>query len=155
MIAHHARKARVVALSTVMLSFALVVAAVPWWASEAGLDVWNLSAVRQQLSDVDQQRIGIDSKFRESQREKEACGHIATQLVNGTITLEQAVAELSPILANREGFYAGWKHLYKVPTFKHGVARYAITRAQSLLEGDAARFAEVTERLERQYAAIG
>ena len=63
------------------------------------------------------------------------------------------MGELAPVLEGRPGFGHTWRTLYGTPTFRHGVARYAIKKAERLARGRGDSAAALS-RLEAEYAAL-
>jgi hypothetical protein len=139
------------------LAAALVLAhaVAPAWARSVGLDVWNLSAVRADAEAADEEAEAVQAKQDRVFLEIQMGEHVAARLADGTLTLAAAVERLEPVLRARTGFACVCTHQYKVPTLRHGVARYAINRAERLLaDPDPARWAKVSTRLEAEYAAL-
>jgi hypothetical protein len=57
-------------------------------------------------------------------------------------------------LRDRAGFEATWTRNYHAPTFRLGVARFAILKVRYLLASDPERMSAVSARLEAEYAAL-
>ena len=80
--------------------------------------------------------------------------NIAHHLAGGDLTLAGAVDALEPVLRYRRGFETLWQHEYRAPTFRHGVARYAIMKVRYRPGGDRDGSAAILLRLEAEYAAL-
>ncbi|MBA4062249.1 MAG: hypothetical protein C0501_00820 [Isosphaera sp.] len=138
------------------LAAALVLAhsVAPVWAADLGLDLWNLPAVRADAAAADEEAAAVQARQDRVFLEIQMGEHLAERLAAGTLTLAAAVDRLEPSLRRRTGFGCVCAHQYQAPTFRHGVARYAINRAERALADDPARWAEVGPRLEAEYAAL-
>ncbi len=154
MIARRMRRIPLVAVSSLALCIGGAVVIAPGWLERMGLDCWHFGDVRRSLRDAGQRTALLEAKSINLHRETEACNHIVMQLAREEITLEQAITELTPLLREREGFYSNWTIIYREPTFRHGVARYALIRVQTVLENEPERLAALVEPLEAQYYAI-
>ena len=141
-------------LSALAVALGLAHAVAPKWSEQVGLDVWNYSAAQNRVRDAESQsdsiRVGRDKLLREI----EMADHLASQMIDGKLTLAAAVDELEPTLRNRPGFDVVRECHYKTPTFRHAVARYALTHIGIVLQSDPDRLAAVTPRLEAEYSAL-
>jgi hypothetical protein len=141
----------------VILVAGFVRVAEPGWTERAGLDVWNLPALREELRSNDERWADLDQQTHRLRREIDLSLAVASQLIDGTATLEAAVGELEPVLATRPGFELVWRNPGSpcyAPTFRKAVGRYAIGKASDLLDGDASRWPQVSARLAAEYAAL-
>ena len=139
-------------LSGLALALGFSHAVAPEWAKRVGLDVWNLPAECETLRESDAKLLLLQQRHEQLRREIEFADHITVRLADGTQTLADAVAELEPILQHRPGFPAA--DYGNAPTFRHQVALYMMDRVRRLLAKDPTRLAEVTPRLEADYAAL-
>ncbi|MFO0822458.1 MAG: hypothetical protein U0792_04955 [Gemmataceae bacterium] len=141
------------ALLGLLLAFATAEVFIPQWPHRLGLDVWNWHKVRAEARQHEQEAAAVEAHRVQLRREVEIANHIAAKLIARQITLLEAIDELSPILQHRIGFEHAWPH-DPPPTFRHAVARYAITRVEAELANDPARPAEIVGRLKADYAAL-
>ena len=142
------------ALSGLGLTLGLAHAIAPQWAARTGLDVWNIVALHESAKTASEEYKVLLAKEERIRREIEAGEHIAARLVDGSLALADAIKELEPTLRDRPGFDFVCESTYQAPTFRHGVARYAIGRVTRLLKMNPAQRAVVCARLETEYAAI-
>jgi hypothetical protein len=143
------------ALSGLALTLGLAHAAAPRWAARAGLDVWNLPELNARLREIDEETARTRSDGERLLRQIDAAGHLTARLAEGSLTLAEAADELEPLLRDRPGFETVCAVQDGAPTFRHGVARYAIRKALAHLAGDPTRRAATAGRLEAEYAALG
>jgi hypothetical protein len=141
------------ALLGLLLAIATAEILIPQWPRRLGLDIWNWGEVRAEVRQHEQEAAAVEAHRVQLRREVEIANHIAAKLIAGQITLVEAIDELSPILRHRIGFEHAWPN-DPPPTFRHSVARYAITRVEAELTNDPARQAEVVGRLKAEYAAL-
>jgi hypothetical protein len=142
------------ALTGLALTLGLAHAAAPRWVQRLGLDVWNVGAARESLREAEERDAELRARKDRTFQSIECGGHTGGRLAEGSITLAEAADLLAPLLAERPGFATAWRVHYGAPTFRHGVARYAILRARDALADDPARWAAVAPLLEAQYAAM-
>ncbi len=141
-------------LSVLVSGLAAMHTLAPEWTQRVGIDVWNLPAVLEGQRAADDRAATIDAAQERATRRIEICGHITTRLLDAKMSLAEAVAEMAPLLQDVPGFQSTCKLHYQAPTYRHGVARYAIQRATQMLRHDPTRLAVVLERLEAEYAAL-
>ncbi|MBA4190419.1 MAG: hypothetical protein C0467_20725 [Planctomycetaceae bacterium] len=153
MVAHRHGAVSVAALSGLVLALLGAELFAPPWTEKYGVDVWNLQAAREEARVNEEQAVVVEAQRVRILREIEVSGHTATRLIDEKITLLEAMAELEPILRNRTGFECAWP-FDPPPTFRHAVARYAITRVEAELRNDPERQALVCARLRAEYAAL-
>jgi hypothetical protein len=153
--ARRAGAASAVAVAGLALVLPLTSAVAPAWSRSVGLDVWNYPDARDQLRAAEEQRAETLASQEELFRQIELGDCVARRLADESLTLREAVAELEEPFGRREGFDVVWRDGYGAPTFRHGVARYAIGRVEVLLAGDPPRRAAARARLEAEYAALG
>lgn len=152
-----ARRAGTASAATLSgLGAALVLAhtLAPAWAERVGLDLWNLPAARAEARSADEEAAAVRDRQERVFLEIEMGEHVAARLVSGTLSLRGAVGELEPVLRTRAGFQSVCTYQYEVPTFRHGVARYAINRVERLLADDPVGWAAAACRLEAEYAGL-
>lgn len=126
----------------------------PRWVQSVGLDVWNLPTLREDLRESREHTDVVDQRRRQIQHEIELADHVTARLIDGTLTLAQATDQLEPVMRHRDGFDTAWRLTYRTPTFRHGVARYAIRRVEDRLRNEPERSAAVCAPLEAQYAGL-
>jgi hypothetical protein len=151
---HRAGAVSTVALSAVALTLGLAQAVAPRWVKHVGLDVWNLPNLRTASKAADDEAIELQAKEEQLRQSIEVSEHIAARLVEGAVTLAQAIDELEPLLRERPGFDYGYQTNYHVNTFRQGVARYTINRAQRMLAANPSRWATISPHLEAEFNAI-
>jgi hypothetical protein len=143
----------VAALSGLALALGFSHAVAPEWSRSVGLDVWNIAEEHEAARHASEDSAALHQQHDQLLREIEFADHVTTRLAEGEQTLADAVAELEPVLRQRPGFASQCDLLYNPPSFRHGVARYAISRVARAL-ADPARRAAVTRRLEAEYEAL-
>jgi hypothetical protein len=143
------------ALSGLVLTLGLAQVVAPEWVKRVGLDVWNMPGLRADARASAKEAAELRARQEKLGQEIELSEHVAARLADGSLTLAEATDELEPILRDRPGFDAIRVAKYEAPTFRHGVARYAIMKVHALLARDPARRAAVSARLEAEYAALG
>jgi hypothetical protein len=126
----------------------------PRWVNSLGLDVWNLPSLREDLRVTQQEGAVVDQRRQQIRHEIELADYITDELIHGRLTLAQATDRLEPMLRNRDGFECAWKQSYRMPSFRHGVAWYAIRRVEYRLRDDPARQVKITAQLEKEFTAI-
>jgi len=134
------------------LALALVLgnAAAPGWARRAGLDVWNLPALREDARTTERDGALIQEQQEQLFRGIEATDHVTARLAAGDLSLADATDRAEPVLRARPGFEDVAPNYYHAPTFHLAVARYLIARA----EQHPARKAATAARLEAEYALM-
>jgi hypothetical protein len=142
------------ALSALVLAVGVGHAVAPRWSEELGLDVWNYSAAREQVQQVADRGEALVAERARLLRECDFTQHVAARLVTRRVTLRDAVDQLAPVLERRAGFETTWLRSYRSPSFRHGVARYAIIQVERALRDDPGAWAELAPRLEAEYAAL-
>lgn len=144
------------AAAAVLVSAAVAAAhAAPEWTAAAGLDFWNLpeleaeyrAAYAQYEQLEDQQQVLLDMT--------QANDRVAGAMIDGRLSLAEALAEFEGINRDRTGFYeilgtyapegAGNREL---------LGTFALRKARTLLRGDPTRAAEVIPRLTAEYRAM-
>lgn len=148
---------RVGVTSAVLLTGTPVVAAVAGSADwgRAGLDVWNLPALRAECEEVAAERAHLNARHRQLVAEGEACGRVHRLLAAGCMDLAAATEMLIVITSERAEYVDHLaRALPEVRTHRGRVARRATTRALQLLADHPTRSAEVSARLTAQLAAI-
>ncbi|WP_439622031.1 hypothetical protein [Gemmata sp.] len=151
-----ARRAGTVSAATLfglVLSLVFTDLVAPRWVQAVGLDVWNIGTLRDEVRGHDEQAAIVEAQRIRIIREAEASGRVAERLAAGKISLAAAVDELEPTLRHRVGFECAWPN-DRPPTFRHAVARYAITRVEADLTPDPERQAVVVARLLAEYADL-
>lgn len=143
----------VATLSALLLTFICADLTDPQWAKEFGLDVWNIRAIQKEAQEHNEQAALVEAQRIRIIREAEASGRVAEQLMDGKITLVAAIDELEPTLRQRVGFECAWPS-DPPPTFRHAVARYAITRVEVELIRNPDRQAAVVARLQGEYSQL-
>jgi hypothetical protein len=138
------------------LAFALGLAQVvaPGWVKRVGLDVWNMPGLRSDARAAAARGAELRARHEALRRQIDLSDHVCARLAGGVLTLAEATDELEPLMRERLGFELMWDVHYTAPTFRHGVARYAIRKVQFLLASDSARLAAVSACLEAEYAAL-
>jgi hypothetical protein len=142
------------ALSALVLAVGMGHAVAPRWSEDLGLDVWNYPAAREQAREVAGRGEALAAERARLLRECDFTQHVAARLVSRRSTLRDAVDQLAPLLERRTGFETTWVYTYRTPSFRHGVARYAIIQAERALRDDPGAWAELAPRLEAEYAAL-
>jgi hypothetical protein len=142
------------ALSALVLAVGTGHAVAPRWSEELGLDVWNLPAAHERVREVAGRGDEIQTERNRLARECEFTEHVAARLVARRAGLRDAVDQLAPVLERRTGFETTWMCTYRSPSFRHGVARYAIIQAERALRDEPGAWAELAPRLEAEYAAL-
>ena len=142
------------ALSGLVLTLGLAQVVAPEWVKRVGLDVWNLHGLRAEARAGAKKDAELRVQREKLRREVELSEHIGVRLADGSLTLAEATDELEPILRDRTGFDTTRIFAYNAPTFRRGVARYAITKVHELLAPDPTRLAGVSARLEAEYAGL-
>ncbi len=153
MAAQRAGAVSIAALSGLVLTLVIAHLCAPRWIQHLGLDVWNFHALREEARINNEHAAVVEAQRIRILRESETSGHTASRLIEGTLTLADATDELEPILRHRAGFECAWPY-DPPPTFRHGVARYAITRVEAELRDDPDRLAVVSARLKDEYDAL-
>jgi hypothetical protein len=143
-----------VAVAVFALALVLTYAVAPAWSRSVGLDVWNYPDARDQLRAANERKAEVTADHEELCRQIDLARHVAGRLADGSLTLREAVGELEGLLAERPGFRTACEVGYAAPSFRHGVARYAINHVETLLAGDPTRRAAASARLEAEYAAL-
>src|SRR5262249_34210707 len=133
------------------LALALTYTVAPAWTREVGLDVWNYRDAQERLQLAEQRGVEINAAQDKLLREFEFCDNVAAQVAEGALTLREAVDEVEEVCRHRPGFHTVWEDSYGAPTFRHGVARYLMSRVDLLLREEPARRAGRMTRLETEY----
>jgi hypothetical protein len=154
MIVRRAGVVSVIVLTGLALIAGLANAVAPRWAKQVGLDIWNLPDLRAASLETESRRVELQEQAEQINHEIEAAEHVATRLIDATMTLSQAIDDLEPSLRNRAGFEIMRQQHNPVPTFRQAVARYAIFKVERRLQHDPSRWMPVSARLEAEYAAI-
>ena len=141
-------------LSALAIALGLAHFIAPRWSRDAGLDVWNYSAVQGEAREIEEKGRSIEFGKQQLFTEIELSNTLADQLCEGKLTLQEVTNQLAPLLEHRTGFTTTWRCGYRAPSFRHGVARYAITRVACQLRDDPEAWAMVSPRLEAEYAAL-
>lgn len=146
--------ASAVTLLALAAGLVLVNAVAPEWAASVGADVWSAPAARAEHT----RAVGETEAMNEHADRCAECrlraNQCAAALAAGTIDLASAADELNRILSPMSGYRSLLENVYgPQPTERHLFARHAIERVQRN-EPDAARRAELTERLEAEFAAM-
>jgi hypothetical protein len=142
------------ALSGLVLAFGVAHAVAPRWAARVGLDVWNFPAAREEAREIAGRAESLRTERDRLARELDFTGHVAARLAAGKLSLRDATEQLAPLLERRTGFQTTWRFTYQSPSFRHGVARYAIIQVELALRGDPGDWAELAPQLEAQYAVL-
>ncbi len=153
---HRTGAVSLASLATLCLTIGMIYVIAPNWARANGLDVWNLPALQFEHEKSRQEVVAIELQRESILREIEAAGHIAGSLLDGTLSLHEAMDHLAPMLEHRPGFDIVWSLQLREPTFRHGVARYAINRALLKIDREGYRTdrASFIALMEAQYAEI-
>jgi hypothetical protein len=151
---HRAGTVSTLALSGLAVVFGVSHTLAPEWTRRIGLDVWNLPSLRATAAQVEEESVETNAKSERLFQSIEAADHIIARLVAGNITLLQATDELEPLMLHRDGFDIVWEHYYKAKTFRDGVTRYAMERSLRMLTDDPVHKAQVSLRLDTEFAAM-
>lgn len=137
-----------------LLGLALSFAAAPEWSQEAGLDVWNIPAARQELLLATQQRAEVEAHGEREARRRAAAHGVAVRLAGG-MALAEATDELMELFGGDPGMSISLPALYPgAPTRRHAFALHAIDRVRRACENDPARRGAALARLEAEYARL-
>ncbi|MCE9562795.1 MAG: hypothetical protein K8U57_12180 [Planctomycetes bacterium] len=153
MAAQRAGTVSVATLSGLVLTLVAAELLAPRWVQSLGLDVWNFHALREEARITREHSVAVEAERVRLRREVEASGHTANRLIDGRITLADAIDELEPILQHRVGFECAWLQ-DPPPTFRHSVARYIINRVEATLEAKPEQRTVVSARLKAEYDAL-
>jgi hypothetical protein len=127
----------------------------PDWSRSAGLDVWNLSALKEEYRCATEERAEMQSREERAVARRAAGNQIAAKLVTNTIALPVAADELSEVFQQDDGTRGMLKTLFpNAPGERHRFARHAIDRVVVLLANDPVQRAAVVARLETEYRAM-
>jgi len=150
MAAHRPGAVSLAALAGIVATIFVADLVAPRWIQQLGLDVWNFQAVREESRLNEEHAIAVEAQRIRLLREVQVTGHTANRLINETITLEEAVDELEPIMRNRVGFECAWPH-DRPPTFRHAVARYVVNRVDAMLADDPEQREVICAKLKIEY----
>ena len=103
---------------------------------------------------IDNERAELEHLHERLNLEIEVSDHLVTQLAAGTISLADATAHLEPRLQTRPGFTTVCELQYRTPNTHLGTARYLIEKVKRFLKADPSRQANVSARLEAEYALL-
>lgn len=123
----------------------------PRWAQRMGLDVWALPAAVAQERGCRTEAAALDAKGRQLRNEIELADYVALQLVEGSISISEAVDRMEPLLLKREGFVTTAPISFHTATIRQAVARCLLARIPALLTGDEQLRQAVMARLEAEY----
>lgn len=135
--------------SVMALLFAHALA--PRWTQRMGLDVWALPAAMVQERGCRDEAAALDAKDRELKNEMELADGVALRLVDGSMSLREAVDRMEPLLIKREGFIVTAPASFQTTTTRQAVARCLLGRIPALLSGDVEERETVMTRLEAEY----
>jgi hypothetical protein len=133
--------------------FVLACAIAPTWAKSAGLDVWNLPSLNDSVKEADAKSTVLMETQEQMRNEREFGDHLVTRLIDGTVTLAEASAEMEPIMQKRPGFDVVCRLDYRVTTSRQGAAKCLINRVNAVMNGDS-RWPAISARLEAEFAAL-
>lgn len=146
------------ASATTLFGLALTVvvanAIAPRWVHRTGLDIWNLPAAM-----ADERRAGVEFASLNAQEEQlrqeiQLSDYIALEMADGKRTLKDAVAEMEPILKNRDGFVPTLEANYHTTSLREGVARFLIERVRRLMVNNQTQLKIVLVRLEGEFDSL-
>lgn len=120
-----------------------------------GLDVLNIGTsfdqYRRSVADGEE-LVAYHEHFLQQVAASDA---VAARLAADQISLAEAVDDLEEINRDREGFPDALRCAHPaVPTYRGHLARYALGKVERRLAADPTRLAEVSARLEAEYAEM-
>jgi hypothetical protein len=128
--------------------------AAPEWVRRAGLDLWNMTEISEELRETNQESVRLQDEAERLRESIEAAGYITTRLIARELSLAEATSLLEPLLEQRHGFKAIADPSHPAPTFRKSVARSLIDRVRRALHADPRRLASLEAQLEDEYVAM-
>jgi hypothetical protein len=145
---------RTAAVFALLATAAAALATEPVWVT-AGLDVWNAPALRQELADGAKRHRELGETGAVVMRRIEAKEALVGRLIDGEISLAEAAARFLDLNRIREDHMSLLRAMYPDMTDDERTARNVIAyTATRLADLPADRQAEVTERLEAEFACL-
>jgi hypothetical protein len=139
-------------LSGLVLVFVAAQAVAPKWVRSAGLDVWNASHYHAAFRKSAEESARMEEESRNLRQASQLLSEITLRLATGRLTLDEATRECEALLRDRPGFVDTVAPLYyPAATLRLSIARFLISRVESLLEGDPSRLIAVSRSLEAAF----
>lgn len=131
-----AGKCLLIAFITLVGTVALAAArAEPAWVQKAGLDVWNLGALKEELRTENTRREELRDVVRQSQARMEARDQVGIRLLAGRITLDEAAENMEQIFQANPEWFANVSDTYRLHgTIREICACYLIRFAETRVE---------------------
>jgi hypothetical protein len=108
--------------------------AYPDWPADTGLDVWNVPSLRAEIELRQQQHNELDAEFRQTEQRMAHKAEIALDLIDGHITLREAIAAFRAANANNRFFPTVMRLRYPHASDDELQARNALDTAAGLLD---------------------
>jgi hypothetical protein len=144
----------VATLSGLALAVGLTHVIAPEWSRSTGLDVWNYTDMESQYRD-DKDRLQDELKVEETLScQIRLSDHITTELIEGRLSLSEAVDEIEYINRERVGFEESLRVTFRPSTHRERLALYTLTKARRMLDHDPSAQVVVMARLEAEYQAM-
>jgi len=128
-------------------------AADPAWAREAGLDVWNVGRLEDELREHGEESARLEAAQMSQERRFELNDLLVREVYEGRRPLDRAAAELMRVNRESPGFVTVVDRYYKGPTMIAKVADNLMHRIERDDRYPKGRKAEVMARLRAEYAA--
>ena len=141
--------ASIATLAAFAAAFILVNLLAPHWAQAVGLDFWELEESLANLKRETERTRDI-GRVQDRLSEQIAAGEsIVTALIEGRMTLPQAVDQLVEVNRDRPGFAEALICFHpNGHTHRDRIQQYVLANLRATLETDPTRLAEVLKRLE-------
>src|SRR5262245_51526027 len=127
--------------------------AYPTWPTDAGLDLWNVPSLRAEIEQRHQQQNELDAQLRETERRMACKNEIAHDLIDGYITLREAIAAFRAANASNRHFVKIMRFRYPDASEDEWQARNALDTVVGLLDFHPRRD-EILARLTADLEAI-
>ncbi|HEY3789407.1 MAG TPA: hypothetical protein VGL71_11160, partial [Urbifossiella sp.] len=136
-------------------AFVLVHVLAPNWAHAAGLDVWDIVRLREEMQRERGRQRELGDQMEQLDSQTSASDAVADSLIEERITFSRAVAEMERITRDRPEFAQWLVFVHSdCKTHRDRIARYALGKVRVRLENDAARQEAVMQRLDSEYASL-
>jgi hypothetical protein len=134
---------------------AAAVAANPSWPASLGLDVWNLPALQEQITDEAGKARDLDRKETEVLRRMELKDRLVADLIAGRATLAEVTPQFLDLNRDRPGYVTAIRITYPGRTDEERTARTVLQYAErQLAQLPPPGRAAITARLGDEFADL-
>jgi hypothetical protein len=113
--------------------------AYPEWPADAGLDLWNMPSLRSEIEQRQQRYDELDAQLRATEQRMACKNEVALDLIDGRITLREAIAAFRSANTNNRYFIPVMRYRYPNASEDELHARNVLDTIVGLLDRDPRR----------------